>query len=401
MNNYKLNIREESFGGTLLDLAVGKRIFVNSIELREIICDNRFPKDLKAFSGIMVPEIKFTPISKNEGEIKYFAFADIAFLEITRECNLRCRHCLNNSGEEMSKHMSTNDIKNLISKLAVAGIQEIRFTGGEPLIIKGIFELIKYATDLGIYTSIGTNGTLITENVALKLKQSGLKKVVISLDGTEKSHDYIRGKGNYLKTCKAMEYIRQYGIELKINSVIMRDNMDDVISLAKEMHIKKYNMFIRRFIESGRGINLVGNMLTKTDYEYVNKKLTYELSTGQYIRGHYIRLQDESNKPRIELPFKLKTGCKAGQRAMVITPNGDIHFCGFLAAQGFKSIANISDIKDWRLFWNGINPQCTFKDLQKALDEYNFIDNIQQTNCLAYAQRLINMKEETKKEDFL
>ena len=93
-------------------------------------------------------------------------------------------------------------------------MQEIRFTGGEPLLFNGIYDLIRFATEEGICTSLGTNGTLVTKEVAKKLKESGLKKVVVSIDGNKKTHDKIRGKKNYQKAMNGLKYLKQNDINI-------------------------------------------------------------------------------------------------------------------------------------------------------------------------------------------
>lgn len=167
--------------------------------------------------------------------------------------------------------------------------------------------------------------------------------------------------------------------------------------LAKELNRMKIDLLIRRFIESGRGEKLENNILSKKDYDYIREKLDYELKNAPYVRGHYIRLNDESINTRIELPFKVKKGCKAGQRALVITPNGDIHFCGFLAAQNFPAINNVKKIDDWNKFWIDLQEQNKLEILERNLERYNKISNIQPTNCLAYVQRMMNI-DNSKKE---
>lgn len=387
---YNINIRQEVFGATLFDLENGKRSYINNEELKKILDENKLPNDLMSKNANKKNNIKFTSLDVKN--LRNFSFADIAFVEITRACNLRCKHCLNNSGEIIDNQITSKEIFCLIKKLAIAGIQEIRFTGGEPLVHKDIYKMIELATKLGIYTSIGTNGTLIDEETAKKLKNMGLKKAVVSLDGTREKHDEIRGKGNYDKTILSIKYLQNQGIKIKVNSVIMHSNMEDVIILAKELNKMKIDLFIRRFIESGRGEKLENNILSKQDYDYVREKLDYELKSAPYIRGHYIRLNDESSNTRIELPFKIKTGCKAGQRAIVITPNGDINFCGFLAAQNFPAIENVRNISDWNKFWNDLQEQDKLEVLEKNLNRYNELPNVQPTNCLAYVQRMLNIE---------
>lgn len=391
--DYNVNIREEEFGATICNLKNGEREYVTPDELEKILNENTFPIDsiVKDFDEY---KIKYSPLDKQDTDFKHFSFADIAYIELTRACNLKCKHCLNNSGTSMNNQLTTEELVSLVKNLSESGIQEIRFTGGEPLVFKNIYELIKLATDNGIYTSIGTNGTLIIEEIAKKLKLAGLKKAVVSLDGTEKMHDYIRGKGNYLKTINGIRNLENEGIEVRVNSVIMKTNMEDVIALAKELHKNKISLFIRRFIESGRGTELKNNTLSKKDYDYVREQLSNELENGRYINGHYLR-NDEGIKFRIELPFEFIKGCKAGLRAIVVMPDGELHLCGFLAAQGFSSIGNVRKVKDWRRFWRETQSRDCLSYLRNKLDSYNKRENIQPTNCLAYVQNFINNKENT------
>lgn len=291
--------------------------------------------------------IKFIPLQDKNIE-KQFSFADIVYLELTRECNLRCSHCLNSSGKLMENQLNDKDFKKLIQDLSNAGIQEIRFTGGEPLKFNKIYDLIELANNNGLCTSLGTNGTLITKEVANRLKKVGLKKAVVSIDGTEERHDSIRGNGNYKKAINALYNLINAKIDVKVNAVIMKSNMNDVINLAKELNDKKIRLFIRRFIESGRGEKLKDNTLTKEDYMYVKEKLKEEIENSPYVNGHYLR-NDEGIHLRIKLPFAIR-GCKAGQRAIAIMPNGEIQLCGFLSAQNFPGIDNVKNIKDWRKF---------------------------------------------------
>ena len=205
--NYNINIREEIFGATLFNLEIGKREYITKQELEDILEKEKFPKDSIANNKVNKYNIKFTPLSEKKENFSHFTFADIAFIELTRACNLRCKHCLNNSGVAMNNQLSINELLTLVEKLSYAGVQEIRFTGGEPLLFKDIYKFIKLATENGIYVSLGTNGTLVTENVAKKLRQSGLKKVVVSIDGTKIQHNLIRGEGNFEKSMSGLNYL--------------------------------------------------------------------------------------------------------------------------------------------------------------------------------------------------
>ena len=377
--NYDINIREEVFGGTLMDVKTGKRVYITKKELKNILNNNIFPKDLEYLKKDNL-NIKFTRLTKKVENM--FSFFDIVYLELTRACNLKCIHCLNNSGIKQKDELTKEDLLKLIKNFSSHGVQEIRFTGGEPLLFNGIYDLIRFATEEGICTSLGTNGTLVTKEVAKKLKESGLKKVVVSIDGNKKTHDKIRGRKNYQKAMHGLKYLQKNGINVRVNSVIMKSNMDDVIKLAKKMSRKKITIFIRRFISSGRGKELENNMLNKKDYDYVRNKLQKELTKKTYVNGHYLR-NDEGVNSRIKLPFEIR-GCKAGQRAITILPNGDINLCGFLAAQDFPKVGNIKEIDDFLNFWITINKKDYLLNLRNNLDKYNKLLNVQETYCLAY-----------------
>lgn len=382
--NYDINVREEIFGATILNLKNGNRDYITKEELNNLLKEHKLPSDLSSSFN----RIKFTPLENKN--IQNFSFADICYLEVTRACNLKCVHCLNNSGVKLENQLEYKEFIKLIKDFSENGLQEIRFTGGEPLVHKNIYDMIKLATENGIYTSIGTNGTLITKEVAKQLKESGLKKAIISIDGMEKKHDEIRGEGNYKKTIMGIENLQEVGIDVRVNSVIMKSNIEDIISLAKKFNSEKRSLMIRRFIESGRGENLADNVLTKKDYEYVRHALSSELSNENYINGHYLREKTERISDRMIIPFDISNGCKAGMRAIIITPEGNIHLCGFLAAQDFPSIGNVRNIKDWRHFWNKKSEQNCLKELKEKLQLYNEIPGIQKTNCLAYVQNYIN-----------
>lgn len=384
---YDFNVREEVFGATILNLNTGERQYITTEELKLLLEKNKFPSDIyKGYNNIEF-KIKFTPL---KNKVNYFSFADISYVEVTRACNLRCLHCLNNSGTKLENQLSYEELKNLILKYSENGIQEIRFTGGEPLVYKNIYDLIKLATDNGIYTSIGTNGTLITKDIANKLKKAGLKYAIVSIDGTIEKHDEIRGKGNYEKSINGIENLEEVGIKTRVNSVIMKTNMEDIIKLAKQFNKERRYLMIRRFIESGRGENLVDNVLSKSDYEFVKNSLKEELLNDNYINGHYLRVKTEKISDRIKLPFDISDGCKAGKRAIIITPEGNVHFCGFLAAQGFPPIDNVRQISNWKETWKKMNQTSCLKLLKEKLNDYNNIENIQETNCLAYVQNYIN-----------
>lgn len=367
-------LRVESFGGTLFDIRSGKRVYLNKDEACKVV----------PYEHVQLENCSFTPpikiVTPSVLPTGGFSFADTAFIEITRKCNLHCTHCLNNSGKELDNILTPKEINKVIDDLSRAGIQEIRFTGGEPLLHPNIFEFIYRANKNGIRTSIGTNATLITPYIAETLSKAGLKQAIVSIDGTEDAHDNIRGKGNYRKALQGIENLQKNGIMIRINSVLMKNNYKDIINLMREMNSKQLPVFIRRFIESGRGNNQFSQVLTKEDYDKVREELKKELE-GRYIKGHY--LSTGKVEPRIQLPFE-RRDCSAGQRGIVILPNGNIHTCGFLAAQGELALGNVREVENWTAFWNKLILDDPLKKLRRELQVYNSKSKVQPTTCLAY-----------------
>jgi len=89
---------------------------------------------------------------------------------ITRKCNLRCVHCYIDAGEAEANELTTKEALDVVDQMAEVGVPLILFTGGEPLVRRDFFEIAQYARDRGIKLVLSTNGTLITPEVAKRLK---------------------------------------------------------------------------------------------------------------------------------------------------------------------------------------------------------------------------------------
>ena len=142
-------------------------------------------------------------------------FPSIIVIELTDLCNLQCKMCwLHGLNGTMKKRLLEKEIpsKGLIKFLEKARNPNtyVRFTGGEPLIKPGLFEILKYLKTNKIRVGrIATNATLITPKMAKKLVNSNIERLTISIDGDQKIHDKIRGKGNFTKTIQGIKNIQK------------------------------------------------------------------------------------------------------------------------------------------------------------------------------------------------
>lgn len=197
---------------------------------------------------------------------------DYLRVSLTDRCNLRCVYCMPEEGISKRNHQDVlrfEEILKIVKGSASLGIKKIRYTGGEPLILKGIDELI-YNTSL-ISTiediSLTTNGILLYDMVP-ELKKAGLKRVNISLDTLNpEKYSYITRGGDLSKVIGAIDKCMALGIgPVKINVVLMKDFNDkevgDFINLTKSMPISI------RFIELmpiGEGEKLYKESALSTD----------------------------------------------------------------------------------------------------------------------------------------
>ena len=114
--------------------------------------------------------------------------------EVTRRCNLACLHCRAAAGSgPYPDELTTAEGKKLLDDLATMGQVVVILTGGEPLLREDIFDLAAYGNDLGHRMVMAVNGTLLTPAIAARLKDAGIQRLSISIDGaTAESHDRLR-----------------------------------------------------------------------------------------------------------------------------------------------------------------------------------------------------------------
>ena len=173
--------------------------------------------------------------------------------EVTYTCNLRCIHCLSDSGPKRKGELSTAECLQVIDALAAMKVFQFNIGGGEPFMRPDFLELMEYAHQKGMVTCISTNGTLINKAIARRLDNK-LVYIQVSLDGaTPTSNDAIRGRGSFQKATQALEYLRQRDIEVSINTVLTQRSfaeLDQLKELASSFGAK---LRVSRFRPSGRG----------------------------------------------------------------------------------------------------------------------------------------------------
>ncbi|HID10302.1 MAG TPA: radical SAM protein [Candidatus Latescibacteria bacterium] len=171
---------------------------------------------------------------------------------VTPKCNLRCLHCYSASSSD--GELPHEEALRALAEFKEAGVKTILFSGGEPLLREDILDLGRFASSLNISPALSTNGTLITEEIAREIKRSGFSYVGVSLDGLERTNDWVRGrKGAFGEAIRGMENALSEGIRVGVRFTITKFNAGELfqlIDLAESIGIKRFCIY--HLVYSGR-----------------------------------------------------------------------------------------------------------------------------------------------------
>lgn len=263
-------------------------------------------------------------ILKYPGLLKSFLLNKYLYADliVTEKCNMRCSMC-DYWTRKPSKEMNFTDYLSALAKLKKLGIKIISITGGEPLLRKDIFEIIKlFSKDF--FVVLNTNGTLINKEIAEKLKNSGLFAISISIDSLTKKHDKQRGvSGTLAKALNAINLLKDSDINLSMKAVLTKLNeneIEDLIQFAKNNDIKiGFNFYTESMSNKNSNLNLSNHK--KTINELLRLKRKYKdviVSTRHYLERGLIYYKGS-------LPV-----CQAGLFYFCIFPDGNIYRCAKL-----------------------------------------------------------------------
>ncbi len=274
----------------------------------------------------------------------------------THQCNLRCRHCYSDAGNNSRAELSTREAIDVVNQLADLGVTSLAFSGGEPLVRRDFFEVAKHAVDSGLYVSVATNGTLLDEARVKKLKEIGVNYVEISLDGaSSKTHDTFRRTPNSfnqalngLKNCVKEDVCTCLAVTATKNNV---KEIPSVFTMAEDMGIDRFTLF--NFVPTGRGKEIIDLDLSPEEREetlkFLNQKLSEHpriavLTTAPQLAR--VALQYSAPDEDVLMPMahmeagsiskKTKAladfigGCGAGRFYCAISPEGNVQPCVFL-----------------------------------------------------------------------
>ncbi len=266
--------------------------------------------------------------------------------EVTRRCNLACKHCRAEAHPEpYPGELDNAQAKALIDTFKECGDPIIIFTGGEPLMRPDVFDLVRYAGSKGLRCVMAPNGTLITPEKAREMKASGIQRCSISIDGADDaSHDEFRGTpGAFEASMRGIQYLKDQGIGFQLNTTVTKNNLHsfkDIFKLADKLGAEAWHIFL--LVPMGRGAEIQDQVITAEEYEEVlNWFYDFRKSTSMHLKAtcapHYYRIMRQRAKaegvavtPDTFGMDAMTRGCLGGTGFCFISHTGQVQPCGYL-----------------------------------------------------------------------
>ncbi|MFH0753214.1 MAG: radical SAM protein [Candidatus Omnitrophota bacterium] len=249
-------------------------------------------------------------------------------LSVTYLCNCRCKHCSVSNYFEGAKpdgELTTGEIERILESAVAMGIPKVDFFGGEPLIRKDIVLLVTKATQLGLYSSVTTNGWFLTETMIGELKQAGISCLNVSLDDvTAESHDDTRGTvGVFDKAVAAIRACHAKGVACIVSTYVTRRKIEHFEVGEKDASSLTAIIKLSRQLKA-TGIRILFPIIAG---EWVKKK---EVELTEAEKEHVIAGIDPAFA-FIEGAYSVsgqKKVCQALKGKMInISPKGELQLC--------------------------------------------------------------------------
>ena len=263
----------------------------------------------------------------------------------TRKCNLRCVHCYGSAGEQdPAEVLTTEQAKYFIRDLAEFDVPVILFSGGEPLLREDIFELAQFAREHGIRIALSTNGTLISEKMAGKIKDASFAEVGISLDGIGAKNDRFRGKeGAYKAALQGIRNCVALGLRVSLRLTITHYNhteIPDIFDLVEREGVQRVCFYHLAYVgragslskedlnhsQARAVVDLICNRTADLYQRGLNKEV---LTVDNHADGVYLYLklksQDPSRAEKVLTLLRANGGNNAGIRIGAVDELGNVH----------------------------------------------------------------------------
>ena len=252
---------------------------------------------------------------------------------VTNACNMYCDHCYREAGCKAEEELSTAEAKTLLEQIARAIFKIMIFSGGEPLMRPDIVELVAYAKKLGLRPVFGTNGTLITLEMAQKLKEAGAMGMGISLDSMDaaKHNEFRKFPNAWEGAVQGMRNCRAVGLPFQIHTTVMDWNSHEIEAITDfavaEGAVAHHFFFL---VPTGRAKTIEAESLRAEEYEdtltrIMKKQQEVDIELKPTCAPQFLRIADQMG-----IKTRFRRGCLAGTAYCIISPRGKVQPCAYL-----------------------------------------------------------------------
>ncbi len=283
----------------------------------------------------------------------------IVGFSITQACNLNCKLCGVGAAEPLEGELTTEEAKKVISNLAKSGVKHLSFGGGEPLVREDIVELAGYAANRINSVGIVSNGLVLDKSLALQIAKSGVKQVMVSLDGKDAAtHDKNRGDGSYARVIEAIKNLQDARVIARISFTISRANYHQLPELIELSGKYGVNLNVQEFFAKGRASGKESLILTRRERRDM-QRLLYKTQAERGIgtigfENRYIISEDKKGKKICTDTYlgssfyDFCVGCFAGIYSLFVSPLGEVRLCGRYGEGELGNLKEISLSEIWK-----------------------------------------------------
>lgn len=325
------------------------------ISITKLLCDsNNYGDKLRYVEGAAVEKYGVSP-----------GRGPVVAWNCTKTCNLKCKHCYANAdSKKYDGELTLSESKRFIDDLKDFNVPALLFSGGEPLMKENILDIIDYASQRKIRSTISTNGTLLDKDTCKSLKEINLGYVGVSLDGIGSNHDKFRGvKGAFDSSLKGIRNCIEVGQKVGLRFTINKNNykdLEDIFNLIKEEKIPRVCFY--HLVYSGRGSKMIDEDISKEETRealdlIINKAVEFGpsveiLTVDNHADAVYTYLKAlEKFKDKAENVLKLlKTngGNRSGMAFANVDFYGNVHPDQFTWKYTFGNVKEESFSSIWK-----------------------------------------------------
>ncbi len=240
------------------------------------------------------------------------------------------------AGRKADRELTTDECLALLSEMEALGTEMLILTGGEPLLRKDIYAIAERSSSLGIWVVMGTNGVLITDRVARRMVDCGVKGVGISIDSADPArHNRFRGGPNAWEySVRALDICTKHGLEVLVQTTVMEENeheIPELLEFARDKGAWSFNLYF--LVQTGRG-----KAMTELSAVQTEAMLERLVDEQDRYRPMLVRSKCAPQFKRIAWSKGLggmeSGGCMAATQYCRITPDGEVTPCPYMTVSG-------------------------------------------------------------------